>query len=269
MIPISKRSLMSGIMLLSFAFLSWYGIGCGSEEALEGEEPVATTRWEYPDPGAPENWGSLTDEFRTCEAGVEQSPVNLAGYALSDAAPPAFSYASAATAARNNGHAVYLDYGGEDFVEVDRQRYQLEGIHSHSPGEHLLDGEQFAAELHLVHQNRDGNLAVVGLLFRLGEHSPLVQKLLDAAPDVGVSVDLSAGPFAADYVPDNLNHYGYDGSLTTPPCTEGVRWIVMRHISTVSQEQANELRKLSGGPNSRSVQPLGDRHIFATTSLDR
>ncbi len=88
MIPISKRSLMSGIMLLSFAFLSWYGIGCGYEEALEGEEPVATTRWEYPDPGAPENWGSLTDEFRTCEAGVEQSPVNLAGYALSDAAPP-------------------------------------------------------------------------------------------------------------------------------------------------------------------------------------
>ena len=290
MVPINKRTLASGIALLTLAFLSWYGIGCGTDEVRQSQAlsptPVpprsltggsgaaqktttAAIRWHYPNPSVPENWASLSDEFRTCAEGVEQSPVNLAGYTSSDAGPIAFSYASAATAVRNNGHTVHLDYGGGDSIAVDGRRYELLGIHSHSPGEHLLDGEHFAAELHLVHRDSAGNLAVVGLLFRIGDHSPIVQNLLGVAPDVGALVDLNGGPAAVEYVPNNLDHYGYDGSLTTPPCTEGVRWIVMRHIGTVSQDQVNGLQELSRGPNNRSVQPLGERHIVATASVAR
>ena len=258
MVPISKHTLASGVALLALAFLSWYGIGCGTGEVQQRQAPSPTptqpqsliggggaaqkntttaVSWHYPNPGVPENWASLSEEFRTCAEGVEQSPVNLAGYTPSDAGPIAFSYASAATAARNNGHTVYLDYGGGDAIAVDGRRYELLGIHSHSPGEHLLDGESFAVELHLVHQDSSGELAMVGLLFRIGDHSPIVQNLLDVAPDVGALVDFNGGPSAVEYVPNDLNYYGYDGSLTTPPCTEGVRWIVMQHIGTVSQEQ--------------------------------
>ena len=275
--------------MLMLASLSWYGIGCGTDEvrqrqaasptpmrlqSLTGGGGAAQTtpnaiHWNYSGPGAPENWASLSDEFRTCAEGVEQSPVNLAGYTPGDVAPIAFSYVGSAATARNNGHTVYLDCRGGDSIAVDGRRYELLGIHSHSPGEHLLDGEHFAAELHLVHQYSAGNLTVVGLLFRIGDQSPIIQSLLHVAPDVGALVDLNGGPAAVEYVPDNLDHYGYDGSLTTPPCTEGVRWIVMQHIGTVSQGQINELQELSRGPNNRSVQPLGERHILATASVGR
>ena len=107
------------------------------------------------------------------------------------------------------------------------------------------------------------------MLFRLGKSSSLIQNLLDVAPDIGASVALNNGPTAPDYVPVSLNYYGYEGSLTTPPCTQGVRWIVMQHIGTVSKEQVNELQKLSDGPNNRPVQSLGERDVRATTSVGR
>ena len=236
--------------------------------ACNGGKQAGTAEWDYPGPGAPENWGDLSEEYRTCSVGVGQSPVNLTGYTPADSTI-AFHYAGAAVRARNNGHTVYLDYAGSDSIDIDGRRYQLQGIHYHAPGEHLLDGRDFAAELHLVHGDRGGDLAVVGLLFRTGEASPLIQNLLDVAPEAGRSASLSPGPSAADYVPTRLDFYSYDGSLTTPPCTEGVRWVVMQQIGTISEIQARELQKLSGGPNNRPVQSLRQRQIFATGSAWR
>ena len=137
----------------------------------------------------------------------------------------------------------------------------MQGVHHHSPAEHLIGGETFAAELHLVHQDAGGNLAVVGLLFRLGDPSPIIQSLIATAPDVGASVELEYGPAAFSYIPDILDYYGYNGSLTTPPCTEGVRWIVMQSIGTMSRHQVGRLQELTGGPNNRPVQPIGERQI--------
>ena len=218
--------------------------------------------WGYSGPIGPEHWGNLCYEYRPCAEGTEQSPVNITGYTRNTTGPIVFSYGGTATAARNNGHTVYLDYGPGNHIEVGGHRYELQGVHYHSPAEHLLDGESFAAELHLVHQDGGGNLAVVGLLFRVGEPSAIVQELVAAAPDVGVAVDLDHGPAAAGLVPGSLGYYGYDGSLTTPPCTEGVRWMVMRSVGTVSQDQADGLQELIGGPNNRPAQPIGGRQIF-------
>ena len=276
------------VIALASALLCWSTAACGTDGAgqagelvptrlqtgapgADREEPgghAGTVEWDYPAPGTPENWGSLSEEFRTCAVGVEQSPVNLTGY-TSAASAIAFNYAGAAVTARNNGHTVYLDYADGNSIDIDGRRYELQSIHSHAPGEHLVDGQDFAAELHLVHGDPDGDLAVVGLLFRIGEASPLIQNLLDVAPEVGRSVSLSGGPTAAEYVPSRLDFYGYDGSLTTPPCTEGVRWVVMQHIDTISEEQVRELQELSGGPNNRPVQSLGERKIFATGSAIR
>ena len=165
---------------------------------------TGTVKWDYPRPGTPENWADLSEEFRTCAEGVEQSPVDLTGYTTVDAAPIVFHYAGVSVAARNDGHTVYLDYGEGDSIDVGGRRYDLQGIHSHSPGEHLLDGEVFAAELHPAHRDSEGNLTVVGLLFRIGEHSPFIQNLLDVAPDAGGPAGLNGGPAATDYVPANL-----------------------------------------------------------------
>ena len=106
---------------------------------------------------------------------------------------------------------------------------------------------------------------MVGLLFRIGEASPIVQGLIAAAPNVGATVDLEDGPAAAGFIPGSPGYYGYNGSLTTPPCTEGVRWIVMRSVGTVSQGQAARLQELTSGPNNRPVQPIGERRIFVVS----
>ena len=222
-----------------------------------------SVHWGYSGSEGPEHWGCLSDEYRTCSEGVGQSPVNIAGYETGGGSALQFSYPGKAVAARNNGHTVYLDFEPGNILEVGGEAYELQGVHYHSPGEHQVDGEQFAAELHLVHQDSSGNLAVVGLLFRLGVASPLVQDLLDAAPVTDSNDALADGPAASAYIPGVRNYFGYAGSLTTPPCSEGVRWIVMQSVGTVSQEQVDRLQSITGGPNNRPVQEIGARTISA------
>ena len=224
----------------------------------------AHPQWGYAGEIGPEHWGCLSADYSLCSAGVEQSPVDLVGYVSGGTEPVTFDYTTAAVQARNNGHTVYLDFDPGSGVSVGGRRYELLGVHFHSPGEHLLDGEAFAAELHLVHQDSDGNLAVVGLLFRMGNPSLLVEDLLGLAPATGVEADIGGGPSAAEYVPQDSGYYGYAGSLTTPPCSEGVRWMVMQGIGTVSEDQVEILQSLTHGPNNRPPQPIGDRRIVVT-----
>ena len=221
--------------------------------------------WGYTGPEGPEHWGCLSEAYRPCSEGAEQSPVNITGWVKAKDLRIEFAYSGRAVTARNNGHTVYLDFPSGSALDAGSSRYELQGVHYHSPGEHQVDGESFATELHLVHQDTAGNLAVVGLLLGLGEPSPLVQGLLDAAPETVGSKILQNGPNAADYVPAALDYYGYSGSLTTPPCSEGVRWIVMQSVGTVSEAQVERLQKITGGPNNRPVQPIEGREILAVS----
>ena len=120
---------------------------------------------------------------------------------------------------------------------------------------------ELAAELHVVHADAGGDLAVVGLLFELGEPSPVVQAILDAAPPAGETTSEGISLSASACVPSGTAYYSYDGSKTTPPCQEGVSWFVMREPRTISQAQVDGLLALSGGPNNRPVQPVGGRAI--------
>ncbi len=226
----------------------------------------AEVHWSYTGSTGPENWANLSEEFCTCGEGTEQSPVDIRGYVVSQGDSIVFSYGGTAIRAHNNGHTVQLDFPAGETIDIGVQSYELQGLHYHSPSEHLVDGESFAAELHLVHRDAEGNLAVIGLLFRTGEPSLVIQGLLDAAPGLGASADLEHGLPAASLVPDALDYFGYNGSLTTPPCTEGVRWVVMQSIGTLSQEQVERLRELTGGPNNRPVQPIGGRQVLQVSS---
>ena len=230
----------------------------GGEDATT---PADAVEWGYEGPGAPESWALLSEEYADCADGEQQSPVDIAGYVEGDAAPVSSSYGSDATAVRNDGKFVHVDYAPGSAFSLGQRAFQLKSAHLHAPSEHLIDGASFAAELHLVHADADDRLAVAALLFRLGDPSPIVQAILDAAPASGSTGAGGSELNAAVYAPVGLGYYRYDGSKTTPPCHEPVDWYVMREQKTVSQEQVDNLTSLGGGPNNRPVRPTGNRVI--------
>ena len=219
--------------------------------ACGGEAPV---EWGYTGPGAPENWASLSPDFAACANGKQQSPIDITGYQPGGPGPISFSYSS-----RRGNPPQRRQTGPRGLRSLatlpcsEGREFKLKSAHFHSPSEHLVDGESFAAELHMVHADSDGRLAVVGLLFTLGEPSPVAQSILDAAPPPDGTANASIP--LTNALPTDLSYYRYDDSKTTPPCDEPVDWHVLRQPMTISQEQVEGLLSLSGGPNNRPVQP--------------
>ena len=231
--------------------------------ACSGADPAAT--WGYDGAGAPEHWASLSEEYAACADGRQQSPIDIAGYDRTDTTPISFAHSGEAESIRNDGRFVHVDFVPGNTLNVGQRTYALKSAHFHTPSEHTIDGESFAAELHLVHIDPAGNLAVVGLLFSLGAPSPVAQQVLDAAPAAGDTLFEGFSLNAARLMPGGLSLYRYDGSKTTPPCDEPVDWFVMHQPQTISQTQVDGLLTLSGGPNNRPVQPIGNRTITSAS----
>lgn len=220
-------------------------------------EAAGDEHWSHDDPAA---WGG------TCATGTEQSPVDLTGARGVDLADIEFDYAPSAVQVANTGHTIQAEYGAGSSIEVDGTSYDLVQFHFHAPSEHTVDGRHAAAELHLVHQDSAGQLAVVGVLVEEGPASDAVAPVLAEAPaEEGAEADPSAEVDAAGLLPDSSRTFRYDGSLTTPPCTEGVKWMVMSEPVTWSGEQLAAFTSLYGGSN-RPVQPLGDRVEIVDTT---
>ena len=229
---ITRETNVAGFALMCLLSTMVAMVACG-----DGEQPKMTTdavEWAYDGPGGPENWGSLSEEYASCANGKQQSPIDITGYVEGDAEPVSFSYGADAKTVRNDGKAVHVDYPPGNTMSIGQKTLTLKSAHLHSPSEHLVDGVSFAAELHMIHEDADGNLAVVGLLFKHGQPSVAVQAILDAAPAAGETVSDGITLIAGDYAPDELSYYRYDGSKTTPPCDEPVDWYVMREPKTIS-----------------------------------
>lgn len=218
--------------------------------------------WGYDGPEAPRHWGSLSEEYANCSEGRQQSPIDIGVCQEIETASITFSYTVDATDVRRDGKFLHIDFPPGNALTIGRRIYHLDTAHFHVPSEHRRNGRCFAAELHLVHKDADGNLVIVGQWFELGAPSPLVQTIVDVAPKAdntpanGLTLD------ASSLVSDRPGYYRYDGSLTTPPCDEPVKWYLMRHRRTISIDQVDGLLELSGGPNNRPVQPTGDRRII-------
>ena len=256
-------------MLAAIVFL---GIWIGENSNILGEEGTedrvsGDLNWGYSGEGAPENWSTLSDEYSKCSEGREQSPIDIDTNAVdSDGDAPGllFSYKDEDIHSTNTGLFVKVKYEEKSsYIQINGREFNLIEIHPHTPSEHTLDGDSFPMEMHIVHRAQSGQLAVVSVLFRLGEAHPAVQHFIDAVPiHPGDDYFPSEHFNAADLLPSGNFHYGYYGSLTTPPCTEGVQWLVMSEIQEVSQEQVDQLSSLSGSiENNRPVQPLGDRVV--------
>ena len=252
---------VAGLTLVLLCLTLFAIVACEDEDGSPGSDYAA--EWGYHGPLGPQNWASLSEEYTACGDGKQQSPIDITGYDEGDAEPISFSYGTDATAVRNDGKAVHVDYAPGSTLSVGRRTFELKSAHIHSPSEHRIDGVSLAAELHLVHADADGQMAVAALLFRLGEPSAMVQTILDTAPAAGETVRAGDTLNAGGYKPGELAYYRYDGSLTTPPCSGPVAWHVLRETKTISAQQVTDLQALSGGPNNRPVQPKGDRVIAA------
>jgi carbonic anhydrase len=229
-----------------------------SEEAKEEHKP----HWTYEGEGGPANWGSLDDAFKLCASGTAQSPIDIVGAESSEALPElALDYKASKVNVVNNGHTVQVNMPEGSSVTIGDKTYALAQFHFHSPSEHTVDGNPYALEMHLVHKSESGDLAVVGLLFKKGAENPFIKSIFDHLPtEVGKPVDLETEININDVIPAEKNYFHYTGSLTTPPCSEGVNWNVIKAELEVSEEQAKQFNDLIKN-NNRPVQPLSDRKI--------
>ena len=193
--------------------------------------------------------------------GNGQSPIDVGGWVVSDEPAPIPGYDSdAARVERTPGFVmIHFDPGSE--LTLGEERYRLLQLHWHTPAEHTIDGDEFAAEVHFVHVNAQDELLVVGTVYRLGEADEGLQQIIDSLPPADAADEVPS-LCAADHSPESDGFYHYTGSLTAAPFSEPVQWYVARTIKTASQRQVEQLQALCGGPNARPLQDRNERTIL-------
>ncbi|EDX72262.1 Eukaryotic-type carbonic anhydrase, putative [Coleofasciculus chthonoplastes PCC 7420] len=217
--------------------------------------------WGYSGDESPEKWGDLSPEFETCKLGKTQSPIDLNDMSASSADSLEFTYKYTPYKVINNGHAIEVAYKAGSSIKIEGKRYELLQFHFHAPSEHTIKGGDYPMEAHLVHKSQDGQLAVIGVFLKEGQYNPFIETLWANIPTQkgerivrGVTVNASALP------PKDKSFYHYTGSLTTPPCTEGVNWYVLKQPIEISSQQLAKFQSVYSG-NARPVQPLNKRVI--------
>lgn len=226
-----------------------------------------TKHWTYGGETGPERWGELAVEYALCGTGRMQSPIDLVANAQG-AVAVALNYKPVPLTVLNNGHTVQFNVANGGKLEAAGIDHELLQVHFHAPSEHTLGGKAFPAEAHFVHKAADGALAVVGVLIVEGEEhralAPLFAHLPEHRADpkthAGVTIDLAA------VLPKSRELYRYMGSLTTPPCSEGVHWHVLKEPVALSKAQIERLSRAMGHTNARPVQQPFSRLVVAPGS---
>lgn len=246
-----KKNLLLPLCLLLFANIS---------TASSGVE------WSYTGATGPEQWGKLAAEYSQCGQGKNQSPINIDPPTVMDAEQTDISLNYSLLMADkiiNNGHSIQVDMRSGGSVEIDGKTFELKQFHFHTPSENTVNGRHFPMEAHFVHQSKKGELAVLAMMFIPGNADKTVAGLWESLPmEKGESAKLSSSVLKAIESDAKVKkYYRFNGSLTTPPCTEGVRWIVLETPMTVSEEQVKLLQKALKHPNNRPVQGLNARLV--------
>ena len=247
-----NAALLFGLMLGLAVFVS----------PAVAEGPV---HWGYDGEEGPAHWGELSPDYALCAGGAEQSPVDIPATAAVNPADIGFSYQPSGLNLLNNGHTIQINYDAGSEIEVAGKKYNLLQFHFHALSEHTVAGQPSPMELHLVHQSDDGQFAVVGVMMNRGDENAALATIWEHLPAEeseamtisGVSVN------AADLLPVEQSYHRYNGSFTTPPCTEGVNWFVMANTIELSDEQATDFAAIYNH-NYRPVQPLNDRTFLTT-----
>ena len=239
--------------------------------------------WGYKGNKGPARWGQLSKAFSQCSLGKEQSPINIQNRTGEDPNKLTIHYEKAPMQIShdgridlmlgntetivNNGHTIQLDYQGNarnEMINYGGKDYSLVQFHFHTPSETQIHRQSFPLEIHFVHQSKNGRAAVVAVLVKAGAANTSLQTIIDHLPKEKNNPKAigSADIAAENLLPARHHFYSFDGSLTTPPCTEGLQWLVMADTITATPAQILEMRKAIGADNARPVQPLNKRDIL-------
>ena len=196
-----------------------------------------------------------------CEVGTDQSPIDIDNAVDGSPANIIFNYSSVPLVVVNNGHTIQVNYETGSTVSINGEEYQLLQFHFHTPSEHTMAGKAYGLELHLVHRNKKGQLAVVGVMMEKGQANSLIDTIWKNIPEEkGINEVKGLTINAADLLPSSKTYFSYAGSLTTPPCSENVKWNVLAETISVSQEQIAAFEQLYQ-VNARPIQPMNGRII--------
>lgn len=231
----------------------------------DGGDPLPSctnVHWEYEGVDGPDAWAYLCVDYTPC-GGIVQSPIDIAG-TTDDATLSAIpqTYIASATHIVNNGHTVQFNSDAGSSIIVNGEAYQLLQFHSHTHSEHTVNGTAYPLELHFVHKNSTtGKLAVIGVFFKEGAENAALKPLLEHLPTASGGTYDSADTYnVASFFPSGKSYFTYQGSLTTPPCSEIVTWTVMETAVEASHEQIKKFEDIEH-ENARPTQPIYGRTI--------
>jgi carbonic anhydrase len=241
--------------------------------------PAGDPTWGYEAPEGPSDWGKLSPKWAACAAGKNQSPVDIDKTTVSDLAPIRSKFRPIelkiihhehTADIVNTGHSIQVNYGEGDTLTVGDKQFELLQFHFHSPSEHTVAGKHYPMEMHMVHRSADGKLAVVGVFIAEGAANPIFEPALANLPQVrGVEHHYEHAKVDVNQLlPSNTASYRYSGSLTTPPCSEDVQWIVMKTPIELSGTQLDAFRNVIKG-NNRPPQPLNGRRVATDRMAER
>jgi carbonic anhydrase len=233
----------------------------GARAAAAPAKPAAAP-WSYAGPTGPSAWASLKPEYSLCASGPRQSPIDLHAGLPVDLEPVQFHYKPSRFSVIDTGRTVQVNVGPGNHIDVGGRKFELVQFQFHRPAEHKIDGRQFEMSVHLLHKDAQGRLAVVAVLLGEGPAQPVVQTVWNNLPlekheERAARVELDP----AGLLPTDRRYYTYMGSLTAPPCTEGVQWVIMRSPVTVAAAQV-ELFSRIYPMNARPLQQAAGRRIL-------
>lgn len=218
-------------------------------------------QWGYSGKTGPEHWAELDKNYSACAAGKSQSPVDIIDAVKTDLPNIAYGYKNHSKTIINNGHTIQVNFENAGGIQINQQAFKLLQVHFHAPSENRVGRKSFPLEGHFVHADKDGNLAVVAVMFKKGTTNTSLQRVWNAIPSESHHAQIFNGLKPSELLPTERKYYRFSGSLTTPPCSEGVTWIVLKEPAKIGENQIKRFENLWDHPNNRPVQPINARLI--------
>lgn len=237
-------------------------LACPVSPALaQALKAIQTPEWNYDSVG-PSKWGNLSPAYNLCATGDQQSPVDLRNGITARVAPVRLDWKSGKFTVQNNSHSIEAKVPSGSSVTIGSERFDLTQFHFHSPSEHAVAAKRSAMEVHFVHVHQDGRIAVLGAFLEAGGHNEAFSAVMKVAPaKAGGEAPTESVVDPRQMVPGSLDSWRYEGSLTTPPCSQNVSWIIFTRTVSVAQSDIDTFRKIFP-VNARPLQQVNRRYLL-------